>query len=605
MAPSGPPRFTEGVSKIQEKNGVSPGELGKPILPSAKQTQIEQPLEVEKPAEAEASSTEQIEEATSVEASHEAETTDPSDHEPQVRSAINEAPQDNKGLLIGALVVGGIFLLGIFTFAITALLGGGGDQVVLEPRANGDVDVHLTGLGDELSRDTEALSRVDLRGEFFDFQEDGSAISSDVGYSFDGGQLIGFVESGDSEIQLALLKNGETQEIVDGDGALDVYRGDFGVVAMFSSDRCSVELISGEGSERVARGDQCQVRGNFAFEMDNGEFSAVDLRNQNRIEFGDFDSFPRISSNGNLVVLSEDDRVRLIEMSSPETSEEIRLDDLEALSVVGQAGIYIINNTTDDLGLAYVSAEDGSRVELLEGEEDAFRVVASPTGAGVIIVQPDDADDPESDITVFAGEEGASELTVAGEFVGQQLLEWRDSTNAAFIDVDGVVFSISLDGDVEEIDELDNFDSDDHSITGVQRTDDGDLLISADAQTNDPDLHWFLEANNDLSSAIEASEISVWFGLDTDREVFGLREDPADREVQMAAFDGDDLVNFDEADSLGPVFFDGGNVAYMAIDGGDIETRSYSLGSSHEPETIYDDAIAIRFESGASVRLGG
>lgn len=536
---------------------------------------------------------------------------------PQTAPPAGAAPGRKVPVWAIAVVAVGLLLVGAVAVFLT-VLSGGGDVLVREQRSNGNYDLHLANFGDELGSDTEIESNVALTGQFLEFGELGTYNLGAAGIEFDGGQLIGLQD--DDEAILAIVRNGELTEIVDGDGSLLVTAvSDSTAVATFRDDeggRCTVYRVDGIEADRIARGDACSSGPLSVAITDNGDVSVIDFDDFSEVEIGETDSFLQSSIDADIFVLTESDDdgtadLTVVSVASG-VEESVSLDDDQDLVTVMNQGVLI--GTQDEelefaltgsqvrnvgfgraLGsLTYISAAGGAETDILDSG-GAIGVVANPARTGLILFQSETFDRQE-DMALWAWNEGWEQAHEVGGIDGLRLAKWVDTSTLLVVDWEGVVQSVRLDGTITDLGDLEDFEMDDVRSLFATLTHDGGMLVSSNSFDEDArELHWLIDPVGELLLLTEVDSLNVVStqGATADRLVVRLREDSDDDEWLLAELVNGRLAEFDEAEGFFSFQFEGGDLLYAARTGDDeddVEVRRYSIGSSDDPEVVFAEA---------------
>lgn len=537
-------------------------------------------------------------------------------------------------LVAGA--VGAIVIVGALAWLVFGRGGGSGAVVVLEPRRNGNVDMHQAEYGEPLNNLTEVAGDVQTTGAFIDLSDTVVRRRSSV-MAYEGGLLVGLRT--DDEAMLGLVKDGELIELADDDGDLFAVKLASGrVVALWVDSsgeqrRCSMYLLDGVEADRFGRGELCDVlRGDRAYIVDNGDVSVFDLVSGEELEVGETTGDrSRAAVNGDLVVIEEFDvdslqtELLLFPPGNPASSQSIELEERESIALVAGSGVLtgvepelfwaenlgspISPSGTAAESVLWYSAVDGSDREILS-TGNPVSIVPNPSSEGAVFFESSDfARDEDFDLHVWRVGE-AEPRAVPGGIDGFRLARWVSDDVLVIVDWEGLVYTLGLDGTLTEIGELDDYDPDDVSWIRSRITHDGQLLISVDPLEDDRGVHSLVDpAGASVTTLLEASSVQLVSGLGSgaDRLVVEFREDAADDEWILAEWSDGRLVEFDEADGLFTYHFEGDDLFYSARTGDDeddVEVRRYRLGSSDDPERVFDEATIRTANTDVDADLG-
>lgn len=526
--------------------------------------------------------------------------------EPQHANASTEGCRSKGKLALFALLpLIAIAVIGFFLLRL--LTGGSGAQLVIEPRSNGNFDVHRANFGDTLSNETEVLENVVLTGTFADLNVDRSVVRTGGNVlSTSDGDLIVYREDGDQDNVLALVNGDGVTELADGDGSVTVIQSGGDLTAVFNdfdSNRCTFYEINGFEAQRIGRGDTCSLFASRVVISDDDDVSVVEVGDGSERELGESNFFPQSSVDGNLILLQRrdedalDSELEMILLDSSEPSQEIDLETGEMVDGVLTNGVLIRDGGFADGSITYVSAADGSRSELASSE-GTIETTVSPDGSFVAMYTNEDVDvdqepsEIDSELSLWV--EGEAQVQQIAEFDGQMLSRFLDADRLITVDGDGVIWQTDPLGAHVELGEFDDFDTDDISFVDSQFLDDGGLIIEAASVDNDRQQYVHVSSDGVVSNLPEVNLLSAFAEGDT--LIASVREDTSDDEFLLVEIVDGEFVEFDEADSFFRIQVSGGEVIYTAQTGedpDDIEVRRHSLGSSEPPTVEFDEASII------------
>jgi Tol biopolymer transport system component len=528
------------------------------------------------------------------------------------------------GLIIGLVLICLITLAG-FAWAACSFgwiqCGGGGDRIVIGmPNRNGEADLYLLRLGQDLERATLLAEDTLISTTNISYQEDGNIYSIGNYNHHVGGFIPGQKElviwfendAGEIFVQRQAINQDSPTPIFDSNQG-DIYgrlinngQDLFLNESRDAGDRCYTS-INGAAADRITKGDNCYMVAGGAYvatsEVDNGETTLT-----------------------------------LMELDG---SEEVTILD-------GQENVLGYRVSDDGSRVAYISAEDEQQIFLLDGRSgeeiaqgektyNVLRYYFASQGNILIYI----AENEDGEIELYLLDDAGSLLVASSLYLNANISE--DGRYIVYMvgdeDGDETVFSYNIsNGQNTEIIQEENlrFTLVDDLGRVLVAQQDGDDLTLYSAKPDGSDLITLYDDNNSNLSGVlyypdrtgliiyitnDDGETSLFYTEPDNDEGFFLLEQVATVEVKDVSPKGNQLlaivredrnddpalvvlaiepdqkpVTLDEEDygfTDGVFTENGRHVIYTAVTGNnsdDYEIRQAVIDGEESPETLYEEA---------------